>query len=190
MYKFLRNTHLFLGIAAFLFLLMYGLSAVQMAHDNWFSMKPAVSESRVSIPAEIGSGPRAVADYLRHAALRGELRDVRSSPSGASFDIARPGAIYRVEYAEATRQARIRTYTATFMAVLNRIHHIGGLWHDFWPVNAWGFFVGLVSVALIVIGATGIYLWLKLRAERAIGVVLLAVNLTVCVTLLVLIRTA
>lgn len=190
MYKLLRNTHLFLGIAAFLFLLMYGFSAVQMAHDGWFWMKPALTESRVSIPAETGNDPLAVAGYLRNTTLRGELQDFQTTPSGAKFDITRPGAVFRVEYAEATRQARIRTYTATFMAILNRIHHIRGLWHDFWPVNAWGLFVALVSAGLIVIGATGIYLWFKLRAERAIGVVLLAVNLAACVTLLVLIRTA
>jgi hypothetical protein len=36
MYRLLRNTHLFLGLPAFFFVLMYGLSAVQMAHDTWF----------------------------------------------------------------------------------------------------------------------------------------------------------
>jgi hypothetical protein len=42
----------------------------------------------------------------------------------------------------------------------------------------------------ILLGATGIYLWFETYGERAIGVVLLAINLGVCVTLLVLIRTS
>ena len=74
--------------------------------------------------------------------------------------------------------------------MLNRIHHLAGQGHDFGLINAWGVCVGLVSAALILLGATGIYLWFKIHSERVIGVVLLAINLGICVTLLVLIRAA
>jgi hypothetical protein len=50
--------------------------------------------------------------------------------------------------------------------------------------------IGLVSGGLILLGATGIYLWFMNHSERAIGAVLVAINLGICVTLLVLIRTA
>lgn len=189
-YKLLRNTHLFLGIAAFLFLLMYGLSAVQMAHDSWFTLKPSVTESQIRIPDEIGDDPRAVAQYLRRAGFRGELGTVEATESGVRLQITRPGTVYQIGYTKSTRQARIRTSTATFMGVLNRIHHLAGTWHDYWPIDAWGVFVGLTSAVLIILGATGIYLWFKIHDERTIGIVLLAVNLGICVSLLTLVRTA
>lgn len=50
--------------------------------------------------------------------------------------------------------------------------------------------IGLVSAGLILLGVTGIYLRFTIHGERAIGVVPLAINLGICVTLLVLIRTA
>ncbi|MCU1276053.1 MAG: hypothetical protein JWO48_3484 [Bryobacterales bacterium] len=190
MYRLLRNTHLFLGIGAFLFVLMYGFSAVQMAHNTWFSMKPTVKEMRVSVAPDISDDPRAIARELRNAGVRGELGDVQPTAAGYKFDVARPGTHYQVEYTRATREAKIQVSTAGFMGMLNRIHHLRGLGHDFGLINAWGVSVVLVSMALIVLGGTGIYLWFKIHCERVIGVALLAINLGVCVTLLVLIRTA
>jgi hypothetical protein len=190
MYRLLRNTHLFLGLAAFLFVLMYGLSAVQMAHDTWFSMKPVVTEMRVSVAPDTSDDPRAVARQLRDVGVRGELGDVSDTAAGYKFEVARPGTNYQVEYTRATREAKIKVSTAGFMGMLNRIHHLRGLGHDFGLINAWGVCVGLVSAVLILLGLTGIYLWFKIHSERVIGVALLAINLGICVTLLVLIRTA
>jgi len=190
MYKVLRNTHLFLGIAAFLFVTMYGLSSVQMAHQTWFSMKPQVTETRLTVSPETSEDPRAIAAELRRAGLRGEMRDVETNAAGYRIYIQRPGTFYRIDYTRATREAKVRIQTTGFMGMLNRIHHIGGTWHDYWLINVWGIFVALVSVTLILLGATGIYLWFKTHGERAIGVVLLAINLGICVTLLVLVRTA
>ena len=50
--------------------------------------------------------------------------------------------------------------------------------------------IGRVSAGLILLGVTGIYLCFMIHCERTIGVALLAINLGVYVTLLVLIRTA
>lgn len=190
MYRLLRNTHLFLGLAAFLFLLMYGVSAVQMAHNHWFSMKPTVSETRVTLARNTSDDPRAIARALRSIGVRGDMGAVSVSDAGCKFEVARPGAYYKVDYARATREAKVRIQTTGFMAVLNRIHHLRGAWHDYAPLNAWGVMVGLVSAGLILLGVTGIYLWFTIHSERIIGVVLLAINLGICVTLLVLVRTA
>src|SRR5258708_8571356 len=158
MHRILRNTHLFLGIGASLFVAMYGLSPVQMAHQTWFSMEPEVTEMRLTVSPETTDDPRAVAAELRRAGLRGELRDVETNAAGYRIYIERPGASYRIDYTRATREAKVRVNTTGFMAILNRIHHIGGTGHDYWLINVWGVLVGLVSVTLILMGATGIYL--------------------------------
>jgi hypothetical protein len=190
MYRLLRNTHLFLGVAAFLFLLMYGVSAAQMAYPRWFSMKPTVSETRVTLAQGASDDPRAIARTLRSIGIRGDIGEVRASDAGYKFEVARPGAYCEIEYARATREAKVRIQTTGVMAVLNRIHHLRGTSHDYAPLNAWGVMIGLVSGGLILLGVSGIYLWFMIHSERTIGVVLLAINLGICVTLLVLIRTA
>ena len=88
------------------------------------------------------------------------------------------------------RAVKIRTNVANFMGMMNRIHHVGGLWHDYTLTNVWGVFVGLISVMLIVLSLTGIYLWFKIHTERVIGVALLALSLSYSLTLIALIRTA
>lgn len=76
------------------------------------------------------------------------------------------------------------------MAVLNRIHHIGGMWHQTALFNIWGLFTGLVSVALIGLACSGIYMWYKLRMDRVAGIALLAISIGGGMTLLILMRTA
>ena len=57
-------------------------------------------------------------------------------------------------------------------------------------MNVWGVLSGAVSVVLILISLTGIYLWFKWKQERVIGAILMALCLVFSVTLMVLLRTA
>ena len=76
------------------------------------------------------------------------------------------------------------------MEMINGIHHLAGLRHEYELLNLWGFFVGFVSVALFALGATGVYLWFKHYNERVIGMVLLGISLAYGLTLIVLVRVA
>ena len=190
MYKWIRNTHLLIGLFAFLFLLMYGVSAVQMAHNRWFNNKPAATESEIALTAGVSDARVVARELMDRHGLRGELAQVRKTGDGLSFRIVRPGTVYEVAYSPETGNAKVRTNVANIMGMLNRIHHIGGLWHDFTLTNVWAVFVGLVSVALILLSLTGIYLWFKIHTERVIGVILLTLSLGYSLTLIVLIRTA
>jgi hypothetical protein len=186
MYKLIRNVHLFAGLFCGAFLFMYGLSAVQMAHNSWFNLKPAVVERTAPITA---SGARAIAkELMDREGLRGDLAQVRETPQGPRFRIQRPGTVYEVEVAGS--EARIRVNTANFIGMLNRIHHVAGVHHDYWPVTLWGWFVPLVSVGLFVLGASGIFLWFKTKRERSIGLALLVLGLGFSVPVIVLLRLA
>jgi hypothetical protein len=185
MYRWLRNTHLLLGLFSFAFLMMYGLSAVQMANSSWFNLKPTTTERQLALAPNLGA--RAAARELMQAhGLRGELTQVRNG----EFRIVRPGTVYEVAYAPQTGHTRVRTHTAGFWGMLNRIHHIAGLWHTYPLINVWGALVVVVSLMLITIALTGIYLWFKLHHERRVGSVLLALSLGFGLTLVVLLRTA
>ena len=53
-----------------------------------------------------------------------------------------------------------------------------------------GAMAAIVSAALLLMGATGMYMWFTRRHERVVGMVLPAVNLLVAVSLLLLMRRA
>lgn len=185
MYKLVRNTHLVLGLASLLFLLLYSVSAVQMAHR--FRLTPQVSEEDFS--AAPGLAARPLADALmRDRGYGGEIGNPQMTPKGFRLTITRPGVQYVVQYDRTTGQAHVRKETRSFMAMLNRLHHQHGLHHEHSTLNAWGWALLLVSLGLLFIGATGIYMWFQLHRERLIGSILLGANLAVSVVLLLALR--
>jgi hypothetical protein len=184
MYPLIRNIHLFSGLFCGAFLLMYAVSAVQMAHNQWFNLRPTVKEERFAITA---SGARPIArELMNRYELRGEIAAVRETPGGVAFRIQRPGTVYEVEALPG--EARVRTSTANFIGMLNRIHHVAGVRHEYWLINVWGWLVAVVSIGLFVLGASGIYLWFHIKRERSIGLALLVLGLGFSLPVIVLLR--
>ncbi len=192
MYRWMRNAHLLVGLLSVPMLLMYGLSAIGMAHPTWFSAKPQVREQVVQInPAPAGSDGRALArDLMQQCGLRGVLKAVQPTATGYHLEFGRVGTSYAVDYDRISGEARIRTTTLTFMGMLNRLHHIGTVRSPSLAVNALGALVLLVSVCVVWLAASGIYLWFQFHRERVIGSVLLALSLSYGLTLMILIRFA
>jgi hypothetical protein len=191
MYKVIRNIHLLLASFSLPFLIMYGVSAVQMSHSTWFEMKPSVVERQLSLPAG-DMGARSVAREImnRQPDMKGELSNVQSNETGLTLRIVVPGTVHEVRYDRTSGVARIKTSVAGVMGMLNRLHHWAGFWHEPLSMRAWAAFVAIVSVGLLLLGASGIYMWFTRRPERRIGLALLATNLVFAVTLLTLMRIA
>jgi hypothetical protein len=191
MYATIRNIHLILASLSLPFLVMYGVSAVQMSHGAWFTMKPVVREQQLSLTPGYGDA-RLVARELmdRDRSVRGELSNVQVKANGVSLRIVVPGTVHEVQYDGVSGRTRLKTSVAGVMGMLNRLHHAAGLWHETPALQAWGVAVGVVSAALLLVGATGIYMWFTRRGERTIGIVLLGVNAVVAVVLLTLMRAA
>lgn len=191
MYRWIRNTHLLLGLGIGLFLLMYGLSALQMAHPSWFDLKPTVTRASLVIAASEAVTPRTLAGKLiREHGLRGDLTEVKAIAGGFQFRIVRPGENVLVEYSRQNGLAKLEWNALGFMAFLNRFHESAGVHHTYAWLNVWGVLSAVISIALIVISLTGIYLWFRLKQERLTGAILMGLCLVFSLTLLVLLRTA
>jgi hypothetical protein len=94
MYRYLRNSHLFLGLFSCLFLLMYGVSSVQMSHSSWFNLRPTVTTTELTL-APNASDARAVARELMDGhGLRGEIAGPRHR-GGLAFAITRQAPYIR-----------------------------------------------------------------------------------------------
>ena len=189
MYRTIRNIHLMIGLACCLFVLMYGVSAVQMSHNDWFGAKQTVVESKLAVDAAAAASPRALAAQLmRVHGLRGDIQRAKGDSQGYDVQIVRPGTVVEVHYTPGEDEAGVKTSKANFMGMLNRIHHVNGLWHEDVLLNVWGVFVGLVSLSLIALGGTGVYMWFKIYDERLFGGVILLIGLCAGLGLLVAMR--
>ena len=191
MYRVFRTIHLLLASFSVPFLLMYAVSAVQMSHNKWFTMRPAVHEEQLMLRAG-ETDARAVARDLtrQRTAVRGELTNVQAGGNAIALRLVVPGTVHEVRYEPVSGATHIKTSVAGFMGMLNRLHHAAGVFHDLGVMNAWGAAVALVSVALVLLGATGIGMWFMRRQERLSGAILLALNLVVAISLLVMMRRA
>lgn len=185
MYRLIRNTHLVLGLVSVLFILTYAVSAVQMAHRIRLSAQ-TVEEDVALAP---GLSPRAFAEALmQQRGYGGELGKPQATPAGFRVSITRPGASVDAVYDSATGRAHLRRQVRSFLGMLNRLHHQNGLHHEDGRLNLWGWALALVSVVLLLIGASGVYLWFRIHAERLTGAILLSANLIVSLALLFILR--
>lgn len=185
MYRSIRNTHLILGLLASLMILVYAVSAVQMAHR--FAIKPHIAREDLTLAR--GLGARSAAQQLMNErGYRGDLGNVASAAQQMRFSITRPGTAYAVTYDPASGRAHIERRELAFMGLLNRLHHLNGFEHSSAAMNAWGWVLAWISITLILLGATGVYMWFRIHNERRIGSILLAANLCVSAALLILLR--
>lgn len=190
MYKLFRDTHLVIGLFSAVFLLAYGLSAAQMAYPI-YRPRPHPTVTTLTIPDDVDVTPRPFAKWLMDTQdFRGDLKEVETTSTAVMLFIVRPATTHRIEYARASRTATVTTGRSNFIGMLNRLHHVGGLWHGYWAINAWGWFLAAVSVCLILLALSGVYMWFKRHRERRIGTIVFAAGLVWGVTMLVLIRMA
>lgn len=191
MYKSLRVIHLVLASLSLPFLLMYGISAVQMAHGTWFTLKPTVRESDFGLPPGLADA-RAVARAVtaREPRVRGEVTNIKPGAREISLRLILPGTVHEVRYQRESGQVHLKTSVAGVMGMLNRLHHAAGLWHEPLALRLWGWAVAVVSAALLLVGGTGMAMWFLRRSERRLGALLLALNLAVVMVLLGIMRHA
>jgi len=182
--------HLLLGVGSAAFLLLYGLSAVQMAHNSWFRMKPGVREQQAALTPLILDARQLARTLMDRDLVRGDIQQTAATSSGLTLRVVRPGTVSDVAYDAATGIAVVKTSTAGFIGMLNRLHHSAGLYHSYALLNVWGWAVAGVSGLLIALGVTGLWMWWLRRQERTVGLILLAANAGFSITVLILIRSA
>ncbi|MBK9168979.1 MAG: hypothetical protein IPM24_16120 [Bryobacterales bacterium] len=187
MFQLMRNTHLALGLAFFLVAAMFAFSSVVIIYRPWFPGGPRETNTAVTI--EPALEPRAAARALmRQHGVRGDLMNVKAGAELSTFGIHRPGTHVNVRYSPSTGHAELRTRRFSFYETMVQLHVTHGFWHDFFSSTIWALLSLTGSIALLVLGATGIYLWYRHPAERTVGSVLIALGLVVPVAALVLSR--
>lgn len=190
MYRLIRNIHLTLGLAFALALGIYLLSSVRLAHRSWFQPQPTVSEKTVAIEPRDAATPRALGLHLiEEHGLRGEIARIEPSDDGSfAFTLRRLGTAYQVRYQPGAREVHVKTTRLAFIGMLQSMHFAHGFWHEMELINIWGAVLLLTSIGLLLMGASGTYLWFETHDERKIGSVLLTSALVFGLGLLVLVR--
>ena len=154
-------------------------------------LEPEESERVVTVSPQAALSPRALArELMTTQGFKGTLGRIEEDSESIRFRIARPGTEVRVEFARSSGEATLVTRRWGALEMLVQLHLNHGFWHDFAPANLWAAFSLLTSIGMLLLGASGIYLWFMHHHERMIGGILLGVGFGHAIVTLVLIRTA
>lgn len=187
MFRLMRNVHLALGVAFFFVALLFAASSIVLIYRPWFPGGP--EKANVMLQLQRGADARQAAlELMRGHGLKGDLRNVSGTPETMQFMIWRPGTHVHVVYHPKTGVARLETRRFNLYETLVQLHVNHGFWHDFLPANVWALLSLGVSIGMILLGATGIYLWWRHPQERVIGSALLALGFVVPLVALVVTR--
>lgn len=191
MFRLMRNIHLGLGLGFVVMAVIFAVSSLYVIYRPWLPSGERVTRRVVSIPAEVATTPRALAlELMRNHGMRGDMLDVVERGDSITFSIFRPGAGHGVAYSRATGEARIVKRTWGPGEIMLQIHSNHGFWHESLPEQIWSVLSLLTSIGLLLLGASGIYLWYAHRDERVVGAVLLTAGLGFGLFALVLTRMA
>jgi len=192
MFRLMRNTHLVLGLLFVVMAMVFALSSMVIIYRPWMPQDEAAETERVVVASpEAAASPRTLArELMRSQDLKGTLGQIEEDTDTLKFRIFRPGTEVRVEYNRATSEAVLKTRRWGALEMLVQLHVNHGFRHDFGPANAWAAFSLLTSIAMLLLGVSGIYLWFMHHEERLIGGVLLGVGFGYAIVTLTLIRLA
>lgn len=189
MFQLMRNIHLGLGLLFVGMALIFALSSLVFVYRPQLNLKPVDSEKQVKISPEAATSPRAAArELMAGHGLQGELRQIEEEGGTVKFRIVRPGEAAEVEYLRSSGEATVKMRRSGALETMVQLHVNHGLWHGYLPSNAWAALSLLTSLGLLLLGATGIYLWFSFHKERVIGGILLGGGLVFSLAALVLTR--
>jgi hypothetical protein len=156
MYQTLRALHLSTALFSLVFLLAFTIGAVEFAHRKWGGPgETSTVETRLFTPGITDA-------RILARAWRGELSSVEPSADVLKFRVTTSlGKAFEVSYSSTTGETKVKTTTPGFLRTMAWIHVSRGIW-----------VCGsvLVSLALLTLGVSGLYLWFHNRKERWIGV--------------------
>lgn len=176
-----RRLHLYLGMALMPWFFMYGISSVPFAHNQFFERRDAAkglalwtlrAERTLDVPVpDDTAGLRALGATL--------LRDagVDATSYGAYRQSSTQVNVYAYSFWKSTQlkyyidQKKLTVEDRRFRwdHFLTGMHARGGFEQEGFLLRSWSVVVDLVSVAMIVWVASGLYMWWELPGQRRWG---------------------
>jgi len=189
-YRILRDLHLYLGLFVSPFVLLFAVSVFFLNHGKVMASggRPLPTCEALSIPADISDAQgRDAVDRVRQVLdqcrVRGEVGSIRNEREAQRLTVVvwKPGSETTVVMDVARRSATLSRRATTVWETISYLHkspgpHLVAIRGNWLWTRVWRWFADGTIYLLLFISATGVYLWLAIRAERRAGIVLLAIG--------------
>jgi hypothetical protein len=190
LYRVIRDLHLYFGLFISPFVVVFAVSVFFLVHPSDSTVAGAVPVTRtvsdVPLPSNLQSLSgrariEALRPVLQHAGVYGEIGFVqhRVKEHRLSIPVTIPGRETRVTVDTVTRSAQVETVETGLIDALMVLHklpgpHLVNMRMNWIYIAVWRWLADATVCLILFLSASGIYLWYALRAERTIGVALLA----------------
>jgi hypothetical protein len=189
-----RKLHYYLGLYFLLFIWLFSVTGLLLNHSDWDFAEFWPQRRQATVEREINRPGSAedlamARDLLRQLGLVGEIQQTSLSPEGnrLTMNVGRPGQTFSVEADFVARRAVVKETRLNGWGVAQTLHTFTGVslnepgrTRDWALTTLWVLAMDALSVGLIAVVATGIYLWYRLPKKRLGGVLALALG-TLCV---------
>ena len=177
-----RRVHLYLGLALLPWFLMYGVSSIPFAHNQFFERRDAARgiplwtlRSTHTVDAPIPEPPEALrafgADLLAHAGIPPDstFGAYRQSPTQVNVYVYSFRASTQLKYYADQKRLTVEDRRFRWDHFLTGMHARGGFEQESVLVRSWSIVVDLVCLAIVVWIASGLYMWWGVRGARRWG---------------------
>jgi hypothetical protein len=187
--RWVRTVHLFLGLVATPFILLYALSGVFYAHH---SLAPTARET-TDIDLTIDSLPSSAEEVARvlsiEFGIRGKLDEVVSrNGSEMQITIHRPGTWYVLTIDQSTGGVTGKVTRVNAAEFVTALHVTAGIADQNFPEALWGVAALIIATCLMGLIVTGFVLWFKRSGARRAGTLFISLSLLYAGTILIFVR--
>ena len=191
----MRKLHNYLGLSLLLFLWLFAVSGLVLNHSSWGAAQfwKQRNETSTIRPIDV---PRArddiglATDLMRQLAIVGEVMETKRSPDGARFEfqVVKPGRVARVDVRLDSARAVVTNIELNAWGVVDALHKFTGTrmddpapTRDWLLTKLWSLSMDALAIGLIVLVASGVYLWYRgAGARRRAGLVALTAGVVSC----------
>jgi hypothetical protein len=176
---FNRRLHLYLGLTLLPWFLMYGVSSIPFAHNQYFEARDKAKgvplwttrlDQKYVIEVPEGSELRATgARIMKDLGLEGSFGAYRQSPDQLNVYVYRFRHSTQVKYYIAQQRITVEDRRFRFDQFLTGIHGRGGFEQEDFLNDAWGVVVDIACLGMLLWIVTGVYMWWSLPGLRKWG---------------------
>lgn len=193
------RAHYYLGLYLLCFIWLFALTGLLLNHGHWGmaefqrSRTTSKSEHRVTVP-RTGKPLDDARELMRQLGVVGEIQWVGTPAQSNRFDfrVTRPGLNTEVRTDLATGTATLEATKTNGLMIARVLHVFTGVRlndarneRDWLLTTLWAFSMDAVAAGLLVLIASGLWMWLRTGTRRAGGLVALGAGLLCCAWFLV-----
>jgi hypothetical protein len=190
-----RKLHYYLGLYFLFFLWLFVFTGLLLNHPAWSfaefwpNRKQSVFERQIQLP-QTGTDLDQARELMRQLGIVGEIEwtATRSNPNAFDFRVSRPGQIFEIHTDFDRQSATVQRIGLNAWGVLRILHTFTGVrlgdtknQRDWALTTVWALSMDALSVGLILMVLSGIYMWYGLKPKRYLGAVALALGILTCV---------